>query len=144
MVSETGARALSTAGTGSKEPLSELRWLREIGMLTSDELQRYTRQLRIIGKQGQESLKAAKVFIAGAGGLCSSISMYLAAAGVGNIGVVDQDIVEPRLCSRRRSEVQKTLARRDVGAILCRRHSNNYGKKQNRETSVAARIFKPQ
>ncbi len=52
--------------------------------------------------------------------------------------------VQPRLCSRHRNEASKTSAKNEVGAILCRRHSNNSVEKQNRETSFAARFFKPQ
>ena len=65
-------------------------------MLTKDELERYDRQIMIqgIGEEGQEKLKQAKVFIAGAGGLGSPASMYLATAGVGVIRVVDHDKVE--------------------------------------------------
>ncbi len=65
-------------------------------MLTKDELERYDRQIMIkgIGEEGQEKLKRAKVFIAGAGGLGSPISIYLAAAGVGTIRLVDDDRVE--------------------------------------------------
>jgi adenylyltransferase/sulfurtransferase len=63
-------------------------------MLTSGELDRYQRQIKIIGEEGQEKLKRAKVFVAGAGGLGSVISVYLASAGVGNIKIVDRDIVE--------------------------------------------------
>jgi len=65
-------------------------------MLTRQELQRYDRQILIpeIGRQGQEKLKKAAVFIAGAGGLGSSISFYLAAAGIGTITIVDDDVVE--------------------------------------------------
>jgi adenylyltransferase/sulfurtransferase len=48
----------------------------------------------IFGEEGQEKLKNSKVFIAGAGGLGSPISIYLAVAGVGNITMVDHDIVE--------------------------------------------------
>jgi adenylyltransferase/sulfurtransferase len=48
----------------------------------------------IFGEKGQEKLKNAKVFIAGAGGLGSPISIYLAVAGVGNITLVDHDVVE--------------------------------------------------
>lgn len=61
--------------------------------LTSNELERYSRHLVIpeVGKQGQIKLKAASVLILGAGGLGSPISMYLAAAGVGRIGIVDFD-----------------------------------------------------
>ncbi len=65
-------------------------------MLTIDELERYDRQIMIanIGKEGQEKLKRARVFIAGAGGLGSSAAIYLTVAGVGMIRVVDHDRVE--------------------------------------------------
>ncbi len=64
-------------------------------MLTVYERERYDRQIMIaeIGEDGQERLKKAKVFIAGAGGLGSPASLYLAAAGVGMIRIVDQDMV---------------------------------------------------
>ncbi|MBM4453446.1 MAG: HesA/MoeB/ThiF family protein [Chloroflexi bacterium] len=59
-------------------------------------LQRYGRQLIIegFGEEGQERLRAAQVVIAGAGGLGSVISIYLAVAGVGKIRIIDHDIVE--------------------------------------------------
>ena len=65
-------------------------------MLTADELERYDRQIMIrgIGEKGQEKLKRAKVLIAGVGGLGSPVSIYLAAAGVGTIRIVDHDTVE--------------------------------------------------
>lgn len=65
-------------------------------MLTPKELERYDRQIMIdeIGEAGQEKLKNAKVFIAGAGGLGSSISTYLTVAGVGTIKIVDHDSAE--------------------------------------------------
>ena len=65
-------------------------------MLTKDELGRYDRQIMIsgIGEEGQEKLRQARIFIAGAGGLGSSVSTYLVAAGVGVIRVVDHDSVE--------------------------------------------------
>jgi molybdopterin-synthase adenylyltransferase len=65
-------------------------------MLTQDEIQRYTRQIMIkeIGEAGQEKLKKARVLIAGIGGLGSPIALYLAAAGVGYIRIVDNDKVE--------------------------------------------------
>ncbi|BDZ71233.1 HesA/MoeB/ThiF family protein [Methanobacterium petrolearium] len=62
--------------------------------LTDGEIKRYSRQTMIFGEEGQEKLKNSKVFIAGAGGLGSPISIYLAVAGVGNITIVDHDIVE--------------------------------------------------
>lgn len=60
-------------------------------MLSTEELQRYDRQIRLPGwgRQGQERLKAATVFVAGAGGLGSPVALYLAAAGVGTLRVCD-------------------------------------------------------
>ena len=63
--------------------------------LTKDDYDRYQRQLIIpdIGEAGQEKLKQARVLVTGAGGLGSPVVMYLAAAGVGTIGIVDFDKV---------------------------------------------------
>lgn len=60
------------------------------------EIQRYSRHilLRELGGTGQAKLKAAKILIVGAGGLGSPLALYLAAAGVGSIGLVDADLVE--------------------------------------------------
>jgi len=65
-------------------------------MLTKDELGRYDRQIMIrgFGPEGQEKLKRAKVFIAGAGGLGSAAATYLTAVGVGMLRIVDHDRVE--------------------------------------------------
>ncbi len=65
-------------------------------ILTPDERERYDRQIMIkgFGEEGQTKLKQAKVFIAGVGGLCSAVSQYLTAAGVGTIRIVDHDKVE--------------------------------------------------
>jgi len=65
-------------------------------MLSKAELERYDRQIMIreLGEAGQEKLKQAKVFIAGAGGLGCLSSIYLAAAGIGVIRIVDHDKIE--------------------------------------------------
>ena len=65
-------------------------------MFTEDELARYDRQIMLygFGEEGQEKLKKARVFVAGAGGLGSPVSIYLAVAGVGNLRIVDHDVVE--------------------------------------------------
>lgn len=64
--------------------------------LEADELRRYARQIRLpsIGIEGQERLKAASVLIVGAGGLGSPAATYLTAAGVGRIGIADDDRVD--------------------------------------------------
>ncbi len=64
--------------------------------LTNDEVQRYSRHLIMpeVGVEGQEKLKAGSVLCIGAGGLGSPAALYLAAAGVGRIGVVDFDVVD--------------------------------------------------
>lgn len=65
-------------------------------MLQPEELKRYNRHLILpeIGFAGQEKLKAAKVLVIGAGGLGCPVLQYLAAAGVGTIGIVDDDTVD--------------------------------------------------
>jgi adenylyltransferase/sulfurtransferase len=65
-------------------------------MFSRDELQRYARQMAVpeFGAAGQEKLQAARVLLIGAGGLGSPAALYLAAAGVGTLGIVDADDVE--------------------------------------------------
>ncbi len=67
------------------------------GVFSSGEVERYARHilLREIGGPGQRRLKDAKVLVVGAGGLGAPVLLYLAAAGVGEIGVIDDDTVDP-------------------------------------------------
>nr|WP_068892531.1 HesA/MoeB/ThiF family protein [Pedobacter panaciterrae] len=64
--------------------------------MESAELKRYNRQILLpeLGIEGQQKLKAAKVLVIGAGGLGSPVLLYLAAAGIGKIGVIDHDSVD--------------------------------------------------
>ncbi len=65
-------------------------------MLTNEEIQRYSRHLILpeVGMEGQIKLKDAKVLLVGTGGLGAPLALYLAAAGVGTIGLVDFDVVD--------------------------------------------------
>lgn len=65
-------------------------------MLNQDEIRRYSRHLVMpeVGREGQERLKVARVLVVGTGGLGSPVAMYLAAAGIGKLGLVEFDRVE--------------------------------------------------
>jgi adenylyltransferase/sulfurtransferase len=80
--------------------------------LSDQELLRYSRHLIMpeIGTEGQQKLKAARVLIIGAGGLGSPLGLYLAAAGVGTIGLVDFDVVDATNLQR-----QVLFSERDIG-----------------------------
>ena len=69
---------------------------RDLPELTQDDVARYSRHLIMpeVGVEGQRKLKAARVLCVGAGGLGSPASLYLAAAGVGTLGIVDFDVVD--------------------------------------------------
>src|SRR5438105_3701850 len=88
---EKGYDPFSTSAVAEKGsyPFSETT-------LSNDEVKRYSRHLIMpeVGVDGQRKLKAAKVLCIGAGGLGSPVAMYLAAAGVGTIGLVDFDVVD--------------------------------------------------
>lgn len=76
--------------------------------LTADELKRYARHIVLadIGGIGQQKLKAAKVLVIGAGGLGSPVLQYLAAAGIGTLGIVDDD--EVSVSNLQRQTIHKT------------------------------------
>ncbi len=89
-------------------------------MLTADELTRYDRQIMMkgIGKDGQEKLKKARVFVAGAGGLGSPISIYLAVAGVGTIRLADHDTIELSNLNRQILHGDGDIGKRKIDSAL--------------------------
>lgn len=64
--------------------------------MNDEQIQRYSRHILLpeVGGKGQKKIAAAKVFIVGAGGLGSPVALYLAAAGVGTLGLIDGDVVD--------------------------------------------------
>jgi molybdopterin/thiamine biosynthesis adenylyltransferase/rhodanese-related sulfurtransferase len=87
-----------------------------VAELTTDEIRRYSRHLIIpdVGVTGQKRLRNAKVLCVGAGGLGSPALMYLAAAGVGTLGVVDYDTVDESNLQRQVIHGQSDLGRPKV------------------------------
>jgi adenylyltransferase/sulfurtransferase len=85
---------------------------RELPGLSNEEIGRYSRHLLLpeVGVEGQRRLKAARVLIVGTGGLGAPLAMYLAAAGVGTLGIVDFDFVEESNLQR-----QVIHGTRDIG-----------------------------
>ncbi len=63
---------------------------------TEEQIQRYSRHILLqdVGVEGQEKIMNARVLVVGAGGLGAPVSLYLAAAGIGTIGIVDADVVD--------------------------------------------------
>jgi molybdopterin-synthase adenylyltransferase len=94
-------------------------------MLTADELERYARHIVLpeVGGPGQAALGRARVLVVGAGGLGAPVLLYLAAAGVGTIGVIDDDVVS--LSNLQRQVIHATpdvgIAKVESAASLIRR-----------------------
>ena len=95
---------------------------------TEDEIRRYSRHILLqdVGGTGQAKLKAARVLVVGAGGLGSPLSLYLAAAGVGTIGIVDDDRVEL-------SNLQRQIAHT----------TDRIGARKAESAAIAARAINP-
>jgi adenylyltransferase/sulfurtransferase len=118
--------------------------------LSGEEIKRYSRHLIMpeVGVEGQKKLKAAKVLCIGAGGLGSPAAMYLAAAGVGTIGIVDFDVVDFSNLQRQiihgtpdvgRPKLQSAKDR--LGALNPNVHVETY--EEALSSSNALRLFEP-
>jgi adenylyltransferase/sulfurtransferase len=90
--------------------------------LTNEEIQRYSRHLILpeVGMEGQIKLKNAKVLLVGAGGLGSPLGLYLAAAGIGAIGLVDFDVVDASNLQRQVIHGAKDIGRKKIDSAADR------------------------
>jgi molybdopterin/thiamine biosynthesis adenylyltransferase len=100
---------------------------------TDDEIRRYSRHILLaeVGGTGQARLAAARVLIVGAGGLGSPLLLYLAAAGVGTIGIVDDDVVELSNLQRQVAHTTDSLGTPKVDSAAARAHALNPGVRVN-------------
>jgi adenylyltransferase/sulfurtransferase len=116
--------------------------------LSLDEIRRYSRHLILpeIGTEGQKRLKAARVLCIGTGGLGSPLGMYLAAAGVGTLGLVDFDVVDESNLHRQVLYSDSDIGRPKLDAAVDRLHQVNphvtFVKHQTRlDSSNALELF---
>src|SRR5436190_9624803 len=95
--------------------------------LSNEEIARYSRHLIMpeVGLKGQQRLKAASVLMIGTGGLGAPLGMYLAAAGVGRLGIVDFDVVEASNLQRQIIHGTKDIGRRKIESARDRLHDIN-------------------
>src|SRR5689334_3651480 len=101
--------------------------LAELPELSTEELQRYSRHLLLpeVGLEGQERLKAARVLLVGVGGLGSPLGLYLAAAGVGTLGLVDADVVDATNLHRQLLHGTRDVGRPKLDSAVERLHDVN-------------------
>ncbi|MDN5725688.1 MAG: molybdopterin-synthase adenylyltransferase MoeB [Propionibacteriales bacterium] len=119
-----------------------------VAELTLDEVRRYSRHLIIdeVGMLGQRRLKTAKVLVIGAGGLGSPALLYLAAAGVGTLGVIDDDVVEESNLHRQVVHGQSDIGRTKISSAAdtvaeVNPYVNFVGHTERLDTSNAVELF---
>lgn len=95
---------------------------RELADLSNEEISRYSRHLLLaeVGLEGQRWLKSARVLIVGTGGLGAPVALYLAAAGVGTLGIADFDFVEESNLQRQVIHSTRDIGRPKVASALDR------------------------
>jgi len=105
----------SIAGGSS---VAEARAASELPDLSNEEIARYSRHLILpeVGLEGQKKLKAARVLMIGTGGLGSPLGLYLAAAGVGTLGIVDFDVVDESNLQRQIIHGTKDIGRPKIAS----------------------------
>src|SRR6478672_4597784 len=140
---ERGSGVLSAPASAKRAP-------DPLPTLTNDEVKRYSRHLIMpeVGVDGQRRLKAGKVLCIGAGGLGSPAAMYLAAAGVGTVGLVDYDVVDFSNLQRQIIHGTPDVGRSKLASAKDRLHAiNPHVDIQTYETALssenAMQLFEP-
>jgi sulfur-carrier protein adenylyltransferase/sulfurtransferase len=100
--------------------MSETLNQENVATLSNDEIHRYSRHLILpeVGIDGQRKLKAARVLLVGTGGLGSPAAMYLAAAGVGTIGLIDFDVVDVTNLQRQIIHGTRDVGRKKIDSAM--------------------------
>src|SRR5881296_572961 len=90
--------------------------------LSNEEILRYSRHLIMpeVGMEGQQKLKAGRVLVVGAGGLGSPLALYLAAAGVGTLGIVDFDVVDESNLQRQIAHGTRVVGQPKLASMAAR------------------------
>lgn len=98
-------------------------------MLSPEELSRYSRHIRLpeVGVAGQQRLRGARVLVIGMGGLGSPVSLYLAAAGVGTLGLADFDVVEAHNLQRQVLHTENAVGGPKLDSAAARLRALNSG-----------------
>jgi sulfur-carrier protein adenylyltransferase/sulfurtransferase len=99
-----------------KDPMPTITEPAALPELTTDDLSRYSRHLILpeVGMEGQRRLKAARVLCVGTGGLGSPLALYLTAAGIGTLGLVDFDVVDSSNLQRQIIHSTKDIGRKKI------------------------------
>jgi len=116
-----------TGSTAATEVRAGMQHAAPLPSLSHEEILRYSRHLILpdVGLEGQKRLKAARVLLVGAGGLGSPAALYLAAAGVGTIGLVDFDVVDKTNLQRQIIHGTATVGRPKLESATERIHDLN-------------------
>ncbi len=120
--------AIAGGSEGRRTRMEPARGAEEAAVqLNPAELERYSRHLVLpeVGPEGQRRLKAASVLVVGTGGLGAPLGMYLAAAGVGRLGLVDFDVVDMTNLQRQVTFATGDVGRRKLEATRERLHGIN-------------------
>src|ERR1017187_7362382 len=100
------------------ETMNTIADLASLPDLSTDDLSRYSRHLILpeVGMEGQQKLKAARVLCVGTGGLGSPLALYLTAAGIGTLGLVDFDVVDASNLQRQIIHSTKDIGRKKLNS----------------------------